>query len=81
MAGVLLQSGYLYGTTSHGGDSEFGAVFRLKPGGSLEAIHRFSGTDGAYPNGSVVDQGRLLYGTTAGGGSTNDGVVFSLTKR
>jgi uncharacterized repeat protein (TIGR03803 family) len=79
----------LYGTTSGGGASQEGTVFRLarpeQPGDSWteSVLHSFSGGDGGSPEAGVIidNQGRLV-GTTSGGGSGGPdfgGVVFILT--
>ncbi len=83
-------AGNLYGTTSDGGDSGQGAVFKLTPNGdgtwSGTLLHSFmGGTDGSDPIAGVVfDQAGNLYGTTTeGGGCTKFtfgcGTVFELT--
>lgn len=74
--------GLLYGTTSSGGASNRGAVFRVdKDGNNPAVIHSFTGSGGggSYPYGSLI-QGidGALYGTTAIGGASNQGTIFRL---
>jgi uncharacterized repeat protein (TIGR03803 family) len=78
--------GNLYGTTSAGGASNLGTVFRI--GGNSETVlYTFKGgKDGALPySGLVRDTAGNLYGTTAAGGSSNCalgcGTVFKLDHR
>ena len=89
-AGVILGSdGSVYGTTSYGGSSDFGIVFKLSFHGWKESIlHTFTGgVDGGVPSASLVmDASGNLYGTTYSGGNLNDcpktagcGVVFELS--
>jgi uncharacterized repeat protein (TIGR03803 family) len=81
--GALLEgsNGILYGTTSTGGASNAGTIFRLNKDGSGYAIlwHFASGTDGSGPEASLI-QGSdgLLYGTTAFGGGKRAGTVFRI---
>ncbi|MGD0930407.1 MAG: choice-of-anchor tandem repeat GloVer-containing protein [Candidatus Korobacteraceae bacterium] len=74
--------GNLYGTTSDGGASNNGTVFRVSPGGMLTTLHNFAGhpADGANPAAGVV-QGSdgNFYGTTPAGGANNFGTVFKIT--
>ena len=86
VAGLVFDAeGDLYGTTYGGGDFGEGEVFKLSPvgdgGWSHTVLHAFGhGTDGAYPNGSlVVDAAGNLYGTTVSGGSYGVGTVFETT--
>jgi len=80
-------NGALYGTTERGGGKRnYGTVFQLTPpaitGGAWteSVLHRFSGTDGAYPqSGLVFDDHGVLYGETSAGGSSGRGTVFLLT--
>ena len=71
-AGGLIQdaSGNLYGTTSGGGDSGNGTVFRLDLSGNETVLYSFSGAnDGARPSGALIrDEAGNLYGTTLAGG-------------
>ena len=83
MAGLILDvSGNLYGTTSQGGTSNFGTVFKLDTTGKETVLYSFTGkpTDGADPMaGLVLDAAGNLYGTTSQGGtSSNFGTVFKL---
>jgi uncharacterized repeat protein (TIGR03803 family) len=72
-------SGILYGVSAGGGDSGYGAVFRLEPDGSETILHSFTYTDGAYPEAGLIRDSRgNLYGTTTSGGS-GCGTVFKLS--
>jgi len=79
-AGVIYQSGILYGTTRTGGSSNFGTLFSYDlTSNILTTLHSFtgSGTDGSYPKADVIYQSGILYGTTFIGGSSNLGTLFS----
>src|SRR6267378_3693902 len=81
-AGFLLgRNGLLYGTTSSGGASGNGEVFRLNSQtGVLTVLHSFAGSDGASPEAPLtLGPGGEYYGTTAFGGANNFGTVFSIT--
>jgi uncharacterized repeat protein (TIGR03803 family) len=92
-AGLIDVNGTLYGTTlaggaygAHGG----GTVFTIDPKtGTQTVVHSFggpsmdkSGTDGAFPLGSLINVNGTLYGTTSEGGGANCqdycGTVFAL---
>jgi uncharacterized repeat protein (TIGR03803 family) len=87
LAGLTFDaSGALYGTTSLGGASGNGTVFKLTPptisGGAWteSVLHSFTGSDGDYPwAGLIFDGSGALYGTTTGGGASGNGTVFKLT--
>src|SRR4051812_42108690 len=73
----------LYGTTSYGGTSGKGIVFKLLPAtGAETVVHSFIGSDGWNPADALIDVGGLLYGTTGFGGANcapqGCGIVFSL---
>jgi uncharacterized repeat protein (TIGR03803 family) len=77
---TLGNDGNLYGTSSGWGAHGLGSVILLAPGGALQILHSFSGSDGAYPLGGVL---RLFDGTLLGtaemAGPKDGGVVFRLT--
>jgi uncharacterized repeat protein (TIGR03803 family) len=72
---VMDPSGNLYGTTACGGTGcGHGTVFRLAPGGTETVLHAFTGgSDGADPNGLIIDASGTLYGTTELGAGTGCG--------
>lgn len=83
VAGLILDAGALYGTTSAGGTYNCGVVFKLEPasgGGWTESTaHTFDGTDGCEPQASLIsDSLGNLYGTAASGGANALGTVFEI---
>jgi uncharacterized repeat protein (TIGR03803 family) len=72
--------GNFYSTTSGGGTSGAGVVFKLSPSGQETVLYSFTGgTDGANPYAGLLrDLAGNLYGTTAYGGASGDGVVYEL---
>ena len=79
-------AGNLYGTTTAGGASGNGTVFKLSPpkqtgaAWTEEVLYSFgTGTDGATPVAGVAfDAAGNLYGTTSAGGTFGYGTVFQL---
>jgi uncharacterized repeat protein (TIGR03803 family) len=69
-----------YGTTTRGGTSNDGTVFRLTPGGAYTVLHSFGGaSDGTNPRGKLLlASDGYLYGTTNLGGAGDDGTVFKI---
>jgi uncharacterized repeat protein (TIGR03803 family) len=93
LAGVILDSGHLFGTTSQGGNagscggSGCGVVFELNGAGKETVLYSFmGGSDGSFPSSDLIrDSANNLYGTTQGGGDFSGscaangcGVIFSL---
>jgi uncharacterized repeat protein (TIGR03803 family) len=81
--GVILDAnGNFYGTTTVGGTSGDGTVFKYDPRTKKETVlYNFTGApDGSTPVGDLIlDASGNLYGTTSQGGASNDGTVFKLT--
>ncbi|HEY1612411.1 MAG TPA: choice-of-anchor tandem repeat GloVer-containing protein [Rhizomicrobium sp.] len=76
---VIGAGGALFGTTTAGGASGQGIVYRMM--GDKEAVlYSFTGgTDGAAPQaGLAMDAAGNLYGTTTAGGPSGNGTVFRL---
>ena len=89
--GGLIQAsdGNFYGTTSgeptySGGPPAItnpGTVFQLSSTGVFTTLFTFSRTNGATPEGTLLEAtDGNLYGTTASGGSSDYGTVFKITK-
>ncbi|HEV3091722.1 MAG TPA: choice-of-anchor tandem repeat GloVer-containing protein [Candidatus Cybelea sp.] len=90
-AGLIDVDGKLYGTTYGGGHTSCGCgtVYRITTSGAYGVIHNFAGgSDGARPEGGLVDVNGTLYGTTnLGGGGTctlegdeeGCGTIYSVT--
>jgi uncharacterized repeat protein (TIGR03803 family) len=83
-AGLLQAAdGLLYGTTTGGGSSNLGTVFRISPaGGGLVSLASFSGANGAYPKAGLVQRPGgdfSLFGVTSAGGVSNLGTIFQIT--
>jgi uncharacterized repeat protein (TIGR03803 family) len=88
---VQATNGGLYGTTQEGGVNNWGAIFRITPGGKLMTLYSFCSEsdcrDGAYPYAGLVQAiNGNFYGTTSGGGtnscapSSGCGTVFKITR-
>ncbi|MFI5115413.1 MAG: choice-of-anchor tandem repeat GloVer-containing protein [Terriglobales bacterium] len=70
----------LWGTTSAGGDLNFGVVFIAGTESGEEVVHSFTGGDGSFPVARLVlGTDGNVYGTTVFGGASNSGTVFELT--
>jgi uncharacterized repeat protein (TIGR03803 family) len=88
--GTLVLSGdTLYGTSSYGGDSASGTIFKINTDGSdFTNLHSFSEGDsldfyatnsgGSNPYGGLTLSGNTLYGTAQTGGAAGDGIVFAI---
>jgi hypothetical protein len=84
---VLDNAGNLYGTAGGGkqgcGPYTCGLIFKLTPQSNgtwkYSVVHRFSGPDGNFPVGVIVDGKGNIFGTTSAGGTYNSGVAFEIT--
>lgn len=76
--------GYLYGTTSAGGSTGNGTVFRmLKDGTGYSVLKTFAteATEGWQPNGRLTEgSDGFLYGIVSSGGASNSGGIFRIGK-
>jgi uncharacterized repeat protein (TIGR03803 family) len=84
-AGLIRDSaGNLYGTTSLGGTSGAGVVYKLDAAGRYVVLYSFTGgADGGVPHAGVIrDAAGNFYGTTSAGGQQaiegGSGVVYML---
>lgn len=70
--------GKLYGMTANGGTNSRGVLFAYDPGSNTYTKKLdFNGTNGANPNGSLMEASNgKLYGMTVNGGANNRGVLF-----
>ena len=71
----------LYGTTAGQYNStKYGSIYRITKDGNFTLLHAFSGSDGAYPQGPLV-QGTdyNFYGVTWQGGTHNYGTIFRIS--
>ena len=84
-AGVTFDSmGNLYGTTSRGGSSDLGVIFKLTPsqgGWTGTTLYQFQpGNGGNNPYaGLITDGAGNFYGATSAGGLYGGGTVFELS--
>jgi uncharacterized repeat protein (TIGR03803 family) len=87
VAGLTVMNGDLYGTTVFGGVAPCyagcGVVFKVTKSGAETVLHRFRGSDGAYPGAGLAPLHGALYGTTNNGGgysrcSNSCGTVFKI---
>ena len=74
------KNGIFYGTTTAGGASGAGTVFKITRKGVETVLYSFTGhPDGSKPVGGLaIDKAGNLYGTTTSGGSSGNGTVFEL---
>ena len=85
--GPLIQAtdGNFYGTTSLGGNSGVGTVFKLDQAGTVSILYNFQGFSGGATDGSTPFAGLAqatdgnLYGATNAGGTFNLGALFQIT--
>jgi uncharacterized repeat protein (TIGR03803 family) len=80
IAGLIQATdGNFYGTTSGGGDSGSGTVFRTDSSGDLTTLHSFDGSDGSFPAAGLIQAtDGNFYGTTKNGGALGFGTVFRM---
>lgn len=63
---LIYKSGALYGTTTTGGSSDLGTLFKLTTSGQEALVYSFSGGSGGNsPDSGVIALGGAFYGTTS----------------
>jgi uncharacterized repeat protein (TIGR03803 family) len=76
---VQASDGNFYGTTSGGGTSNSGTLFKVDSAGNFTTLHSFNGTDGGIPeSGLIQDTDGNFYSTTFYGGAFGAGEVFKM---
>jgi gliding motility-associated-like protein len=76
---LLLEGGFLYGTTYLGGTNDSGAIFKIATDGSgYVVLHDFETTTGSYPYGTLIYEGGFLFGMTNAGGGDDLGTIFKI---
>jgi uncharacterized repeat protein (TIGR03803 family) len=80
---IQARDGFLYGVAQLGGAFDRGAVYRLALDGSgFAVIHSFSGEDGLFPRGALVEAGDgRLFGGATGRGPQADGLIYAVDPR
>ena len=79
LEGLTAVNGTLYGTTTYGGQKNFGTIFNISTSGTEQVLHSFEETpDGWYPITTLLALNGALYGTTSAGGQ-NVGTVFTIS--
>jgi uncharacterized repeat protein (TIGR03803 family) len=82
VAGLILSSNRLYGTTYEGGVNNAGTIFSIGVGGAgytiLQSFGSSDSDDPENPKADLIILGNSLYGTTYQGGAYNGGMVFSI---
>jgi uncharacterized repeat protein (TIGR03803 family) len=77
---LILVNGAFYGTTTNGGASNLGTVFKVSPSGTEHVLYSFKGPpDGSTPYAGLIDVNGTLYGTTQYGGTGSSGTVFKVS--
>ena len=86
-ARLILSGNTLYGSTTGGGRSGNGSIFKIQTDGTgFTNLHNFTAlgefqstnSDGTSPRGELILSGNTLFGTALYGGSFNAGTVFAL---
>jgi len=72
--------GNFYGTTTLGGSSNAGTIFKMTAAGVMTTLVNFYGANGAQPYaGLILGSDGNFYGTTSIGGSSGNGTIFKMT--
>lgn len=85
-AGLVLSGSTFYGTTTSGGVSGQGTIFKVnRDGGGFANLHSFSvssgsgtNTDGCSPQAALILSSNFLYGSANLGGTLGNGTLFRI---
>ena len=73
--------GYFYGTAPFGGINNNGTIYKVSPAGNLTTLVKFDGSNGQFPEGTLVRDGAEdFFGITFGGGRWSAGTVFKMSR-
>lgn len=76
---VQAADGNFYGTTSSGGASAQGIVYRLASDGTFTVLHNFQGTEGSNATSGLVQASdNFLYGVMSAGGTKGFGTLYRI---
>lgn len=80
---LILDEGFLWGTTSEGGGPGYGTVFKVSEStGVLTTVVQFAQSGptnpGSYPKGGLVRSGGFFWGTTIQDGDAGGGTLFKV---
>lgn len=76
---ALGSDGWLYGAAFSCGPRGLGTLYRLKPDGSFQRLHAFSGADGAMPKDRLTEgPDGTWYGTTFGDGPRAPSTIYKI---
>jgi len=78
---LLLSGDSLYGMTYSGGNNNKGTIFKINIDSSgYEILHTFGDilSDGIYPGGTLILNGKILYGMASNGGKNSAGTIFKM---
>ncbi len=82
ISGALVEGtdGNFYGTTSVGGSTNYGTIFRITRAGKLTTLHTFAGPEGEFPYAGLIEAtDGNFYGLTQLGGANNYGTIYQMT--
>ncbi|HEX4159103.1 MAG TPA: choice-of-anchor tandem repeat GloVer-containing protein, partial [Rhizomicrobium sp.] len=79
---TIESNGDMYGTTSYGGSSENGVIWKLAADGTYTVVHNFSADECNFARGRLVqDKKGNFYTTCLFGGANLDGTVIKFTPK
>jgi len=79
-AGLTIDGdGEIWGTTTSGGTTDKGTVFRFDPAtDTFTTLVNFAGTNGSNPKAVLREDSGFMWGTTFSGGASDEGTIFTV---